>query len=226
VQSTPQINASDVATAAAIRAVGAIKSAYDQRMSLMHVVGQGKLDEHGWLAVIDTAARINSDYDRAEALTTIAAAMPLDDATRAAYRKAADAIVSEYDRSRAQGALYHAGLDRAPCVIPRSIHERSRLAQARAPWVVPDRPLKMGHSFPRVTCALMPHFVCRGMSPFFTPSMGRLRAALPVRSHARERLHPRSARRRAVPFMNVRARRERYATQVALRFVASAEVRA
>jgi len=110
VQSTPQLNASDVATAAAIRAVGAIKSAYDQRMSLMHVVGQGKLDEHGWLAVIDTAARINSDYDRAEALTSIAATMPLDDATRAAYRKAADAIGSQYDRSRAQGALYQRGV--------------------------------------------------------------------------------------------------------------------
>jgi len=109
VQSTPQLNASGTATAAAIRAIGSIKSSYDQRVSLVHVVDQGKLDEPLWLALIATAAKIDSDYDRAEALSSIAAAMPLDDTTKAAYRKAADAIGSEYDRSRAHDALYDRG---------------------------------------------------------------------------------------------------------------------
>jgi hypothetical protein len=101
---TPQIEKSEVATAAAIRALSAIGSDYDRRVALEHLVEAGKLDANNWREIIAAAQTIGSDYDRAEALTHIAASMPADDATAAAYRKASESIGSEYDRQRALDA--------------------------------------------------------------------------------------------------------------------------
>jgi hypothetical protein len=108
-QSAPQIATSDTAAAAAIKALTSIEGAYDRRVSLVHIVENGRLDAENWLAIIAVAGSIDGDYDRAEALASIAAAMPLDDATKSAYRRATDAIGSEHDRSRARDALYERG---------------------------------------------------------------------------------------------------------------------
>jgi beta-lactamase regulating signal transducer with metallopeptidase domain len=109
VQSAPQVGTSNEATAAAIRALEAIGSSYDRRVSLVHIVENATIDEENWLAIIAAAAKIEADYDCAEALSSIAVTMPLDDATKAAYREAAASIGSEYDRTRAQEALGERG---------------------------------------------------------------------------------------------------------------------
>jgi hypothetical protein len=82
-----------------------IGSSYGKRMALDDLVRTAKLDEAGYLCVLETAAGISSDYDKSTLLVGVAHQMPNNAALETKYREVAQGIGSDYDRKQAERAL-------------------------------------------------------------------------------------------------------------------------
>jgi hypothetical protein len=91
------------------KAVGQIKSDYEQHRVLTAALANAKNDKALAAQVLRSARKLESDYECASFLIEVARAVAIDDQLRPLYEDAADTIGSEYEYGRAMAALRRRG---------------------------------------------------------------------------------------------------------------------